>query len=133
MVCTKYRSKHAKYDCRNRHCKHHTLLCKKNTTTSQSENKDKTKTSMLYISASRETSTVLLKAAVAQERSVKKTAKINIIFDEVDQQSFITPDLAIKLNVQKEGFENQNIVPFENKTSGIRVLDKTTVQLIVKK
>ncbi|VDI47081.1 Hypothetical predicted protein [Mytilus galloprovincialis] len=82
----------SKYDCRNRHCKHHTLLCKENTTTSQSENKDKTKTSMLYISASRKTSTVLLKAAVPQEMSVNNTAEINIIFDEGDQQSFIITD-----------------------------------------
>ncbi|VDI39958.1 Hypothetical predicted protein [Mytilus galloprovincialis] len=38
-------------------------------------------------------------------------------------------DLATKLNVQKEGSENLNIVSFGNKTSGIRNLDKTTVQL----
>ncbi|VDI69825.1 Hypothetical predicted protein [Mytilus galloprovincialis] len=45
------------------------------------------------------------------------------------QRSFITADLATKLNVQKEGSENLNIVSFGNKTSCIRNLDKTTVQL----
>ncbi|VDH99238.1 Hypothetical predicted protein [Mytilus galloprovincialis] len=55
-----------KYDCRICHRKHHTSICKKNTT-HQSEDKDNTETSMLYTSASQETSTVLLKTAVAQE------------------------------------------------------------------
>ncbi|VDI52456.1 Hypothetical predicted protein [Mytilus galloprovincialis] len=84
---------------------------------------------MLYTSASQETSTVLLKTAVAQVMSVNNTAETNILFDEGAQRSFITADLATKLNVQKEGSENLNIVSFGNKTSCIRNLDKTTVQL----
>ncbi|XP_063411556.1 uncharacterized protein LOC134694475 [Mytilus trossulus] len=118
----------SKYDCRICHRKHHTSICKKNTT-QQSEDKDTTETSMLYTSASQETSTVLLKTAVAQVMSVNNTAEANILFDEGAQRSFITADIATKLNVQKEGSENLNIVSFGNKTSGIRNLDKTTVQL----
>ncbi|VDI16122.1 Hypothetical predicted protein [Mytilus galloprovincialis] len=82
---------------------------------------------MLYPSASLKTSTVLLKIAVAQVISVNNTAEANIHFGA--QQSFITADLATKLNEQKEGFEKLNIISFGNKTSGIRNLDKTTVQL----
>ncbi|VDI32537.1 Hypothetical predicted protein [Mytilus galloprovincialis] len=58
----------SKYDCRICHRKHHTSICKKNTT-HQSEDKDNTETSMLYTSASQETSTVLLKTAVAQTKT----------------------------------------------------------------
>ncbi|VDI18186.1 Hypothetical predicted protein [Mytilus galloprovincialis] len=115
-----------KYDFRICHRKHHTSICKNNIT-QQSEDKDTTETSMLYTSASQETSTVLLKTAVAQVMSVNNTAETNILFDEGAQRSFITADLATKLNVQKEGSENLNIVSFGNKTSCIRNLDKTTV------
>ena len=116
----------SKYNCRICHRKHHTSICKKNTT-HQLKDKDNTETTML--SASQETSTVLLKTAVAQVISVNNTTEANILFDEGAQRSFITADLATKLNVQKEGSENLNIVSFGNKTSGIRNLDKTTVQL----
>ncbi|VDI25525.1 Hypothetical predicted protein [Mytilus galloprovincialis] len=114
----------SKYDCRICHRKH-TLICKKNTT-HQSEDKDNTETSILYTSASQETSTVLLKTAVAKVMSVNNSAEANILFDEGAQRSFITSDLATKLNVQKEGSENLNIVSFRNKTSAIKNLDKTT-------
>ncbi|VDI39961.1 Hypothetical predicted protein [Mytilus galloprovincialis] len=84
---------------------------------------------MLYTSASQETSTFLLKTAEAQVMAVNNTAEANILFDEGAQRSFITAELATKLNVQKEESENLNIVSFGNKTSGIRNLHKTTVKL----
>ena len=117
------------------HRKHHSSLCKQNSysnkhhiETEQSQNKVDTETSMLY-TASEERSTVLLKTAFSPVVHKNTCIDARILFDEGAQRSFITEELAAKLNIKKEGSETLSISTFGSTTKKVRNLDKTTINL----
>lgn len=123
----------SKYTCKHCHRKHHSSLCTKNNNTegkSSTERQEKpdTETSMMY-TASEARSTVLLKTAVSPVVYGNISLDTNILFDEGAQRSFITQELAAKLNVNKEGSESLCISTFGDTTKKVRNLDKTTVYL----
>ncbi|VDI80947.1 Hypothetical predicted protein [Mytilus galloprovincialis] len=134
-------SKHKITDCKSKntckccHRKHHSSLCKQNSysnkhhiETEQSQNKVDTETSMLY-TASEERSTVLLKTAFSPVFHKNTCIDARILFDEGAQRSFITEELAAKLDIKKEGSETLSIATFGNTTKKVRNLDKTTINL----
>ena len=126
----------SKYTCKSCHRKHHSSICKKNTrsnSTSSSDNisrknKQENETSMFY-TASEERSTVLLKTAVNPVVYANTSMDVNILFDEGAQRSFITEDLARKLDAKVEGTESLSITTFGSDTKKVRNLDKSTICL----
>ncbi|XP_063435994.1 uncharacterized protein LOC134716907 [Mytilus trossulus] len=96
--------------------------------TEQSQNKVDTETSMLY-TASEERSTVLLKTAFIPVVHKNTCIDARILFDEGAQRSFITEELAAKLDITKEGSETLSIATFGSTTKKVRNLDKTTINL----
>ncbi|XP_071128314.1 uncharacterized protein [Mytilus edulis] len=140
-LCFNCLGKHKIADCKSKntckccHRKHHSSLCKQNSysnkhhiETEQSQNKVDTETSMLY-TASEERSTVLLKTAFSPVVHKNTCIDARILFDEGAQRSFITEELAAKLNIKKEGSETLSIATFGSTTKKVRNLDKTTINL----
>lgn len=125
----------SKNTCKSCHRKHHSSLCKKKDSTSNhSRNevpskKTETDASMFYTASSEDRSTVLLKTAISPLVYQETCIDANILFDEGAQRSFITQDLAVKLNVKKEGSESLSISTFGNTDKKVRNLDKTTIHL----
>lgn len=83
---------------------------------------------MLY-TASEERSTVLLKTAFSPVVHKNTCIDARILFDEGAQCSFITEELAAKLDIKKEGSETLSIATFGSTTKKVRNLDKTTINL----
>ncbi|VDI09016.1 Hypothetical predicted protein [Mytilus galloprovincialis] len=140
-LCFNCLGKHKIADCKSKntckccHRKHHSSLCKQNLysnkhhiETEQSQNKVDTETSMLY-TASEERSTVLLKTAFSPVVHKNTCIDARILFDEGAQRSFITEELAAKLDIKKEGSETLSIATFGSTTKKVRNLDKTTINL----
>ncbi|XP_052105802.1 uncharacterized protein LOC127738554 [Mytilus californianus] len=88
------------------------------------ENEEDTK--VLHSSTQMRTS-VLLKTAVAPVWSGNICMDTNVLFDEGAQRSFLTDDLAKKLNLKTEGAEVVHLSAFGKDNTSTRELRKTTV------
>ena len=76
-----------------------------------------------------QTSPCLLKTAVAMVSTLNVTMEGNIIFDDHAQRSFVTQDLATKLNLQPYGKDNICLASFGLKSSTHRNLDMGIVEM----
>ncbi|XP_063427242.1 uncharacterized protein LOC134710774 [Mytilus trossulus] len=84
-------------------------------------------TSILYSSSVEVRTNVLLKTAVAPVWSDHSCRDTHILFDEGAQRSFVTEDLARKLNLHSEGTEILQLSSFGYRNKTVRHLDKSTV------
>ena len=120
---------HSKHNCRKCQRRHHTSLCN-GSPVQPKENLNATNSAPdLHASAVQQNSTVFLKTAVAPVWSQTQSNDAYILFDEGAQRSFITQNLANKLNVQPEGTETLNVAAFGDSSKTIRNLNRTTVYL----
>lgn len=125
-LCFNCLGRHRVSDCQSRsNCKickkrHHTSLCNNKDTenaerTSSSTFKkkaEKSETSVMYSSSHRDQPNVLLQTAVAPVKFGQRTTDANILFDEGAQRSFISKNLAEKLELKPSGVEEINILGF---------------------
>ncbi|XP_063426809.1 uncharacterized protein LOC134710384 [Mytilus trossulus] len=86
-------------------------------------------TTILYSQSTESRSNVLLKTAVSQVGSNQHFIDTNILFDEGAQRSFLTQNLANKLNLQIEGTEIIHLSAFGGEEKNTRHLEKTTIYL----
>ncbi|XP_071153114.1 uncharacterized protein [Mytilus edulis] len=84
-------------------------------------------TTILHSSSNDVRTHVLLKTAVAPVWSDNLCVDTHILFDEGSQRSFVTEDLARKLNLHTEGIEILQVSSFGDKNKNVRHLDKSTV------
>ena len=132
----------SKHTCKTCNKKHHTSLCsgrqntptetRRNDQTEASEtavNKKDEDTKVFHSQATKTRSDVLLKTAVAAVGSRKVFVDTNILFDEGAQRSFITSELAKKLNLQTEGSEELHLSAFGGENNKSRNLERATVYL----
>ena len=84
-------------------------------------------TTILYTQSTRTHSDVLLKTAVAPVGQGQLYVDANILIDEGAQRSFITEDLAMKLNLYREGADMVQLSAFGGDEGNVRHLDKGTV------
>ena len=159
-LCFNCLGKHQANSCRSTHrrnkCKrkHHTSLCDQS-----NENRSQTSVSSLSAEApsftplshvsqvtnsstdSSEHATILhsvtqsrnnllLKTAVAMVTSGSDSAEANILFDEGTQRSFITRDLADKLNLQRLGSEVVHLAAIGAESKTVGHFDTARVYLI---
>ena len=73
---------------------------------------------------------VLLKTAIADVTSQRLTTNANILFDEGAQRSFITQQLADKLELRRDGSDLISLATFESETKNMRYLETATVYVI---
>ena len=85
--------------------------------------------SVSELSPPSQTSSCLLKTAVAMVSTSNVTMEGNIIFDEGAQRSFITQELAKKLNLQPYGKDKISLASFGSKSSTHRNLDMGVVEI----
>ena len=78
-------------------------------------------------------SSVLLKTAVAPVWSDVTSKYSNILFDEGAQRSFVTEDLAKKLNLQIESTEVIQLASFGDKSNNIRHLGRSKIMIETEK
>ena len=122
----------SKYRCRHCKQKHHTSLCTESTDSTQSAGPEKTeqaktdsneakKTTITLTPATQESnvmqsttqaSSCLLKTAIATISCAGISLEGNILFDEGAQRSFISQEMATKLNLQPSGKENISLASF---------------------
>ena len=116
----------SKFSCRECHKKHHTSLCHAfavNSTTPNTKpsntmppQQDSTKQTLTTITSTAlsasYTSVSLLKTAIADISAGLTTVEGHILFDEGAQRSFITQELANKLQLRPTGFENIAVSSF---------------------
>ncbi|VDI30698.1 Hypothetical predicted protein [Mytilus galloprovincialis] len=123
----------SKNTCRKCQRKHHTSLCNETSVqNSQSQNvtsNTENSTPIMHTSAKQENSTVFLKTAIAPIWSQNQCADAHILFDEGAQRSFMTQEIADKLNVKPDGKETLNISAFGNSDKNVRHMKKATVFL----
>ncbi|XP_076072041.1 uncharacterized protein LOC143043745 [Mytilus galloprovincialis] len=84
-------------------------------------------TSILYSSSVEVRINVLLKTSVAPVWSDHSCRDTHILLDEGAQRSFVTEDLARKLNLHSEGTEILQLSSFGDRNKNVRHLDKSTV------
>ena len=138
----------SKFRCRNCGRKHHTSLCtgtppaaaagpqNKSETEQKKEIDTKgenTKTVLTSFISSRPTShlpkSCLLKTAIAPIIYKQISIESNILFDEGSQRSFISMELAHKLNLQPQARENVSLTSFGAESPSHRSLDVATVAI----
>ena len=73
---------------------------------------------------------VLLKTAVSKVTSGIYTVDANILFDEGAQRSFVTSDLAYKLQLQTYGTEEVQLAAFGSSSKKVSYRDSATVYLL---
>ena len=138
----------SKFRCRNCGRKHHTSLCtgtppaaaagpqNKSETEQKKEIDTKgenTKTVLTSFTSSQPTShlpkSCLLKTAIAPIIYKQISIESNILFDEGSQRSFISMELAHKLNLQPQARENVSLTSFGAESPSHRSLDVATVAI----
>ena len=87
-------------------------------------------TLQVFHSTTQPRSGVLLKTAVAQVTSRIYTADANILFDEGAQRSFVTRELADKLQLQTSGTEVVQLAAFGSSSKKVSHIDTATVYLL---
>ena len=151
-VCFNCLNRHPVSKCKSRnrckvcHRKHHTSLCRDvetpptvTPTESVTANKvtgtpitDKTTLSSvpsLHIGDTNTRTPILLKTAVAPIGSYNNHINAHIIFDEGSQRSFITSNVAVKLDLKPDTQETISLSTFGGKTSSVKCVDTATVYL----
>lgn len=121
----------SRYSCRNCKKRHHTSLCTSTHTTRSNEDGHPSTstahedTSIFCSSVSHANAQVLLKTAVAPVYAQEKMlcTNANILFDEGSQRSFITEDLATRLDFKRKSSESMNVSVFGGNGKHIRHLD----------
>ena len=73
---------------------------------------------------------VLLKTAVAKVTSGIYTVDANILFDEGAQRSFVTRDLANKLQLQTSGTEEVQLAAFGSSSKKVSHIDTANIYLL---
>ena len=73
---------------------------------------------------------VLLKTAVAKVTSGIYTVNANILFDKRAQRSFVTRDLANKLQLQTSGTEEVQLAAFDSSSKKVSHIDTATIYLM---
>lgn len=147
----------SKFRCRTCKRKHHSSICSKTETTNttpahQAQTSDlvptpyrpshsqsdvpvarnqpqQPTTSILHTTTCQYKPGVLLKTAVAPISSETQTLDANILFDEGSQRSFVTEELADKLQLTRTGSEVINLASFGGSTQTANSLDTATVTL----
>lgn len=115
--------------------RHHTSLCmghaRANVTqdTGEEQNAKDTHTSVLHSAHTFPTGPVLLKTAVASVTSGTTSGPANILFDEGSQSSFVTEQLANRLELKPTGRETLCLSGFGDKERHVRHLDTATICL----
>ena len=87
-------------------------------------------TLQVFHSTTQPRSGVLRKTAVAEVISGIYTADANILFDEGAQRSFVTRDLADKLQLQTSGTEEVQLAAFGSSSKKVSHIDTATVYLL---
>ena len=151
-VCFNCLNRHSVSKCKSRnrckvcHRKHHTSLCQNveppplvSSTEPTTANKisstlatDKTvapSVSSYHIGDTDRQTPVLLKTAVASIGSHNNHISAHILFDEGSQRSFITSDVATKLDLKSETHETISLSTFGGSTSSVKRLDTATIYL----
>ena len=135
----------SKFKCKICKHKHHTTLCtgsSSQTTTGSRNSPSNAKTnenssqtmglitpSVSELISPSQASSCLLKTAVATVSTPNVTMEGNIIFDEGAQRSFITQELAAKLNLQPYGKDNINLASFGSKSSAHRHFNMGVIEI----
>ena len=145
-VCFNCLNRHSVSKCKSRnrckvcHRKHHTSLCQnaestppvsstEQTTTNKAQcapTTDKTtapSVSSYHIGDTNRHTPVLLKTAVASVGSHNNHISAHILFDEGSQRSFITSDVATKLDLKPEMQETISLSTFGGNTSSVKRID----------
>ena len=112
--------------CRKYDKRHHTSLCKENT---HNGHLDSVNVSTIQhnakepdtISHSQATTNILLKTAINPVRSGRHCSDANILLDEGAQRSFITEDLAAKLQLSITGTETLKLSEFGDSAESTRI------------
>ena len=142
-LCFNCLGKHKISDCKSRFkcksCKkrHHTSLCNAKVdspaapskSNSTPHNAKENHASVLHSAHSINTGPVLLKTAIATVASKSYACEANVLFDEGSQSSFITEDVAKKLQLESHGKESLSISGFGDKERRVRHLDYSFVYL----
>ena len=151
-VCFNCLNRHSVSKCKSRnrckvcHRKHHTSLCQNveppppvSSNASAATNKisgapttDNTaapSVSSYHISDTDRHTPVLLKTAVASVGSHNNHISAHILFDEGSQRSFITSDVATKLDLKPETQETISLSTFGGNTSSVKRIDTATIYL----
>jgi len=91
-----------------------------------------TNTGIFHSSAVQSRSDVLLKTSVTQVYSSNANdyADANILFDEGAQRSFITEDLARRINLKRYGTESLSVSTFGDSAKNVCNLDTGTVKIV---
>jgi hypothetical protein len=138
--------KHRVADCKSKlsckHCsgRHHTSLYsqksvsgndqeKKTVSTNEKKKAVKNDASILHSANKHIVEPVLLKTAIASVQSNFTICDANILFDEGAQRSFITENLAQKLNIVPTGTESHYLSGFRDKIKKVRHLQTATISL----
>ncbi|XP_053407993.1 uncharacterized protein LOC123531067 [Mercenaria mercenaria] len=130
-----------------RHCrrKHHSSICNKSpsencnldptiapfepSTSGQSITSSTEQSAAFHLTTHNKTN-VLLKTAITKVSSRRCIADANILFDEGAQRSFITEELADKLELQRTGSEVIHIAAFDSSTQKVKHIETATVYLL---
>ena len=121
----------SKFRCKTCKHKHHTSLCSTQTTPTSDTNSpgNSVPTTELFTPTVSEssplqlkTSSCLLKTAIAMVSTSNVTMEGNIIFDEGAQRSFITEEMATKLNLKPSGKDNISLASFGSRSATNRIL-----------
>ncbi|XP_071176440.1 uncharacterized protein [Mytilus edulis] len=125
----------SKFRCRQCHKKHHTSLCHENTCTNDKQTSvnavvDDSENTLIaasfYSSEEKSRSNVLLKTAVAPVGG-NRYVDTHILFDEGAQRSFVTEELASKIDLEILGTETIHLSAFESTDSKVRHLSRARV------
>ena len=84
----------------------------------------------VFYSTTQPRSRVLLKTAVAKVTVEIYTVDANILFDEGAQRSFVTRDLANKLQLQTSGTEEVQLAAFGSSSKKVSHIDTATIYLL---
>ena len=113
--------------------KHHTSICDSQSPTSDPSTVPNTEperpqfnTAILH-STYQTQNNVLLKTVIADVTSQRLTTNANILFDEGAQRSFITQQLADKLELRRDGSDMISLATFESETKNMQYLETATV------
>ncbi|MCG8033931.1 MAG: DUF1759 domain-containing protein, partial [Candidatus Thiodiazotropha taylori] len=85
--------------------------------------------SAILHSTTQQSHSTLLKTAIAQISSQQCCSDANILFDEGSQRSFVTEDMANKIQLERNGIEEVHIASFGAATQNVRHFDTATVWL----
>lgn len=131
LSCHKVSQYNSRFNCRECNKKHHTSLCHAfatNTVPPQQDPPNETLTTMTSTSLSTSyTSVCLLKTAIADISAGYTTVEGHILFDKGAQHSFITQELADKLQLQPIRYENICVSSFGAQVSAPRRLAVASV------